>query len=446
MQDMGSNPIPCMESSVRVKTKNTEKAIRSRIVNNNRQSIYEMRDIYNRKTKLEHWMQRIDKELYYNESDKKDILKFVNHLQEKDKSILWIVRCITALLQLRRQLNKPFSEVTKDDIKKLFDWMNDKGYKASTHEKYRVILKTFYKIVYGNNEEYPDCVKWFSVSVGKDIKSKEKGLDIAEYLEENEVSLLIDAAPTIQKKAFLAIFYETGCRPEEGLRLTNLDIKLDTNGAISILRGKTGERRVRIVSFTKLLQQWLDIHPLKSQKQFPLWISQATNYKNEPLGLRGAQKIIEEALLKANLDKHRRLYLLRHSRATHLCKYFTEAQMCIFFGWAIGTKVVRRYIHLSGKDLDNTLLSISQGRQIAQEDYQLKTIKCNICSEILSPTQRYCSRCGLSCDLSQQYSLENKIMKENNELKQQMQTMKKEMETKFQQILEKIEINRLVRI
>ena len=107
-----------------------------------------------------------------------------------------------------------------------------------------------------------------------------------------------------------------------------------------ILRGKTGERRIRLVSFAKLLQQWLDIHPLKHQKQFPLWINQATNYNNQPLGLRGAQKIIEEALTKAKLEKHKRLYLLRHSRATHLCKWLTEAQMCVFFGWQQGTKVM----------------------------------------------------------------------------------------------------------
>lgn len=154
---------------------------------------------------------------------------------------------------------------------------------------------------------------------------------------------MIENAPTLQKKAFLAVFYESGCRPEEGLRLTSQDLKFDTYGALLILRGKTGERRIRIVSFAKLLQQWLDIHPLKHQKQFPLWLSQATNYNNQPLGLRGAQKIIEEALAKAKLDKHKRLYLLRHSRATHLCKWFTESQMCVFFGWEQGTKVVRRY-------------------------------------------------------------------------------------------------------
>jgi hypothetical protein len=59
--------------------------------------------------------------------------------------------------------------------------------------------------------------------------------------------------------------------------------------------------------------------------------------------------------------------------------------------------------------LGNSLLSIGQGRQIEQQEkYQLKTIKCNRCLEILGPTQQFCSKYGLSCDLSQQYNFENK--------------------------------------
>ncbi|MBV9179249.1 MAG: hypothetical protein JO297_19635, partial [Nitrososphaeraceae archaeon] len=73
---------------------------------------------------------------------------------------------------------------------------------------------------------------------------------------------------------------------------------MDSKGAVFVLRGKTGERRVRIIAFVKLLQQWLNIHPLKHLSSYPIWISEATNYKNNPLGLRGAEKIIEEALPK----------------------------------------------------------------------------------------------------------------------------------------------------
>ena len=172
-------------------------------------------------------------------------------------------------------------------------------------------------------------------------------MDMSEYLDENEIQKLIEITPTLQKKAFLACMYESGSRPEEYLRLTNLDCKIDTNGAILMLRGKTGERRVRIVSFARLLQQWLEVHPLNGQNQFPLWISDATNFKNQPLGLRGAQKIIENALPKAGFyNKHARLYILRHSRASVLARHLTRFQMSTFFGWTLDTQVVKRYIHM----------------------------------------------------------------------------------------------------
>jgi site-specific recombinase XerD len=156
-----------------------------------------MRDLYNRKKKLDYWIDRIHKDL--DTSDKKDALKFLEMMQEKDQSILTITRCISIIIQVRKQIDKPLSKVTKEDIKVIFQWMDNKRYRVETVEKYRAVLKKFYKMVYGNNESYPDCVKWFSVKVGKDKHSQERGLDIAEYLEENEVPLLIDAAPTIQK-------------------------------------------------------------------------------------------------------------------------------------------------------------------------------------------------------------------------------------------------------
>ncbi len=404
-----------------------------------------MRDLYNRKARLDYWIDRINKDL--EGDDRKDVLKFVEVMQEKDQSILTIIRCITAILQLRKQLGKPYSMVTKDDIKLLFTWMDSKQYKVETHEKYRAVLKKFYKIVYGNNERYPDCVSWFSVNVGKDKKTQERNLDINEYLEEKEVRKLIEAAPTLQKKAFLATCYEAGSRPEEHLRLSNLDCKIDTNGIVIILRGKTGERRVRIISFAPLLQQWLNIHPLKDQKQFPLWISTATNSMNQPLGLKGVETIIKEALYTSGLnDKDSRLYILRHSRASHLCQFLTEAQMCVFFGWQHGTKVVRRHIHLTGKDLDNTLLSISEeGKQVTkQHEYLLKTRKCIRCTETLSPTQQFCGRCGLTTTLVEQYTKEMDLERENRELKQQIQIVKEEMDNKFNTIISMIQLNPLL--
>ena len=44
-----------------------------------------MRDLYNRKARLVYWIDKINKDLDGN--DRKDVLKFVEIMQEKDQSI-----------------------------------------------------------------------------------------------------------------------------------------------------------------------------------------------------------------------------------------------------------------------------------------------------------------------------------------------------------------------
>lgn len=127
----------------------------------------------------------------------------------------------------------------------------------------------------------------------------------------------------MKQKASISSMYETGARLEEFLWLTNSDTSLDYKDAVFILRGKTGERRVRIIAFTKLLlQQWLNIHPLKHLDSDPKRVSEATNYKNYALGLRGAEKVIEEALPRSGFANkyYAGLYLLRHLRAHSPCQ------------------------------------------------------------------------------------------------------------------------------
>ena len=70
----------------------------------------------------------------------------------------------------------------------MFRWIEyEKEYKVETQEKFRAVLKKFYKVIYGENQNYPDCVKWFSVKLGQEKKNREKKLDIAGFLEEDEI-------------------------------------------------------------------------------------------------------------------------------------------------------------------------------------------------------------------------------------------------------------------
>jgi ribosomal protein L40E len=73
--------------------------------------------------------------------------------------------------------------------------------------------------------------------------------------------------------------------------------------------------------------------------------------------------------------------------------------MCVFFGWQHGTKVVRRYIHLSGKDVDKALIALTEGGQAKVEEYKLKSLICKRCSESVSIGMNFCSKCALPINL-----------------------------------------------
>ncbi|MGB5091449.1 MAG: hypothetical protein WBN72_10950 [Nitrososphaeraceae archaeon] len=221
LYQQGSNPTQSIESSVQIpkreKISNEYTTVYLSPSNGINISDNNLRDLYNRANRLESRIEKVNTELQ--EPDRSDVLKLVEHLKDTEKSALWIIRYLTAILMLRKKLSKPFRYCSKSEIKELLEWMKPKKYKRSSHEESRVILKSFYKIVYGNTEYYPDTVKWLSVKVSKEICDSQKTLDTAEYLEEEEIERLVEYAPSIQKKAFIGCMYESGARPEEFLRL-----------------------------------------------------------------------------------------------------------------------------------------------------------------------------------------------------------------------------------
>jgi hypothetical protein len=102
---------------------------------------YKLRNerLYYRKERLAYWINGTNADLQ--EPDKTDVLKFIQYMQDKESSLLCIIRCITTLRLMIRELGKSFEDANKEDIRSLLQWMDDKNYKASTHEKFRRVLK-----------------------------------------------------------------------------------------------------------------------------------------------------------------------------------------------------------------------------------------------------------------------------------------------------------------
>ena len=81
-------------------------------VNGNNDTDNNLRDLYNRGKRLEYMINRVNTEL--NEPDKSDVLKLIQNLKDREKSSLWIIRYLTAILLLRKVLRTPFRYCTKN--------------------------------------------------------------------------------------------------------------------------------------------------------------------------------------------------------------------------------------------------------------------------------------------------------------------------------------------
>ena len=78
---------------------------------------------------------------------------------------------------------------------------------------------------------------------------------------------MIDAANSIRDKALIACLYEGGFRIGELGGLSLGDVTFDRYGAMVIVNGKTGMRRVMLIFAMPYLSQWLESHPLREKKR-----------------------------------------------------------------------------------------------------------------------------------------------------------------------------------
>lgn len=386
-------------------------------------------DLYNREARYKKWLEKIENDTsVFSHEDKEDIRRFIAQMENDGLSLLRRIKYFSFLYQIRKHLNKSFRDVTREDIENLVKEMVDgRIYRtADSIQSFRALLKRFYKFLLGNNEEFPEQVRFVTrMKIRKEIMDESADIQ-NKYLTEEEIRQVIENATSLSSKTILAIGYESGGRPEEILRMRIKSVVFDEKGCILFLGvGKTFQRRVRIVAFSSLLHQYVDSHPFRHDPNSPLWLTTSTNYRNKPMSIPGFEKIVRTEFERSGIVKPAKPYILRHSRATHLAKFLTESQLCAYFGWVQGSKVVRKYVHLSGRDVDSAVLKAAgfgdeDGRTgVAKvsktEIAALQVRRCIRCRELISPSTSFCGKCGLSTNLTETYTEEGKSKMEIEE-------------------------------
>ena len=352
-------------------------------------------DPHNYRKRLELAIRRLD-HFAISERNKELILKF------KDDCMLELstgrtIRYVQNLMRIAHWLGKDFESATKDDIKSIVAKVNNENYSEWTKQFYKVTLRKFYSWL--RSKEAPEETAWIKTTVKKNKKKLPEDM-----LTEGEIEKLINAAEHPRDKALIAVLYESGCRIGELLEMRIKHVYPDGYGARILLNGKTGPRRIRLVSSVPYLTEWINKHPQKDNPEHYIWI----NRKKEQLSYSRLSAILKEIAIKAGVKTYEingksrtkiHPHLFRHSRASYLANHLTEAQMNQYFGWVQGSNMPAIYIHISGRDVDPAILRLYgiKNREEKRES-KLKPKLCPRCEQTNPFTNKFCSRCGMPLD------------------------------------------------
>ncbi len=182
-----------------------------------------------------------------------------------------------------------------------------------------------------------------------------------ELLSQDDILALLAEGRSARDRAFLYCLYESGCRIGELLSLQRKHVSFDAQGIVLIVDGKTGMRRVRLLESAPALDEWISCRSLKSGDAI------------FPNTYRAYRKRLQVLAARAGIDKRIYPHLFRHSRATFLAGFLTEAQLCAYLGWTIGSAMPRIYVHLAGHDLDAALATVPQLQQMVQRGVKCTT-------------------------------------------------------------------------
>jgi len=341
---------------------------------------------------LNRWLSRVLPRLSAGRRAKLE--EYVRYMRTSGFSPWTIKANVQAVLTLGSD-GKPYEQLTRED---LLSWMESlpSSLRPESTRSYRKRVKAFLRWVLGVRPGEPSPEHLRVIREGKGQRELPR-----EILSPEEVQGLIAACDSLRNRALVHVLYESGGRASEILNLRVGDVEFDKLGAVIIVKGKTGMRRIRLVESAPDLQRWLAVHPERRNPEAPLWPGGGGSLTVERLN-----DMLKTAARKAGISKRVHPHLLRHTRATHLAKVLTEDQMRVYFGWSRTSHVPARYVHLSGRDVDDALV---RHYEVAQREVGRICPRCGFRNP---EGGLYCSRCSAILSEVEAFRIEERKMRE----------------------------------
>jgi integrase/predicted nucleic acid-binding Zn ribbon protein len=377
--------------------------------------------------------------------------------------------------------NKLFKDLTRTDVISFLDTYRkteaaDPMHKwTGTYNVYRIHLLRFFKWLYYPDIEPGKRHKPAVVENIPELKRKEKSIYKPSDLWTAQDDLLfLKYSPSKRERCYHAISRDLSARPHEILKLKIKDLSFKMIGSSQyvevVVNGKTGSRPIPLIDSIPYLKDYLDHeHPQPRNPNAPVicGVGRSLGRRVTPVRIgmiyREYQKYTFPKLLDSPnvlpedkqhiaelLKKPWNPYIRRHSALTEKSTILKEHVLRQHAGWSGSSQMHLKYLHYFGNESNESLLEaygiVASGQQIDQ----LRPKQCPNCSEPNKPDSKFCSKCRmvLTYDaynetLEEQQKKESEVKLLREKYEQDMKSMREEMESKFQQILTRIDVGKL---
>ncbi len=308
-------------------------------------------DVHDREAKYRRTLKRFEISDHPIERNKELILSFLRDCFLGKTSIgrtrrkIGSARCLKylgILQHLSDKLGKSFDAVTEKDIERYVEALETdeiatvRGHPYSDESKADIkkTMRKFWKWKDGKGKVYPEMVEWLDTSVcHKEVPA----------ISRNEIERMIQHCATLRDKAILIVLFDSGARAEE---ILNVRLKQEhvfwakeiNCYKIRLEYSKTKPRTISLPLSTRLLKEWLNVHPGREDSRAQLF----------PLTY-AALKMVVSRVARRALDKRVTPHILRHSSATYYApRIKNRYQLCYRYGWAMSSNMVDRYLDREG--------------------------------------------------------------------------------------------------
>jgi site-specific recombinase XerD len=333
------------------------------------------------------------------------LLDFVNYSFATGIGNRRVQRYLDVLCVLSRELGKPFKEASKLDVQAYVRKLLESDYTDWTKYTYQIIVRVFYQWLFDmEGHDHPEPTKWMRPRPpSRNSKLPE------DMLTEEEVKRMIEVTRKPRNRALIAFLYESGARIGEVMNLRIKDVDFTGDFCRVMLRGKTGMRKIPLITSVPYLTTWINQHPTREDPESLVFVSTGCRNHKKPLSYNTFNKVLLKSGHKARVRKALNPHNFRHSRATHLANKLTEQQLKIYFGWSGNSKMTSTYVHLSGRDIESAILEANGLRKKEERpDSLLRPRQCPRCREDNEATSDICHRCGQPLDTKSALAFEER--------------------------------------